>query len=81
MFHELWLANSVIFLEGLTKLESLNLDSCRIGDEGLRNLTGWFVRYSCSILPFLRIVPVEYFIVCFEINQEGRTSYLSSSII
>jgi hypothetical protein len=26
---------------GLTDLESLNLDSCRIRDEGLVNLTGW----------------------------------------
>lgn len=26
---------------GLTKLESLNLDSCRIGDEGLVNLIGY----------------------------------------
>jgi hypothetical protein len=29
-----------ILFSGLTKLESLNLDSCRIGDEGLVHLSG-----------------------------------------
>lgn len=28
------------FSSGLTKLESLNLDSCHVGDEGLGNLSG-----------------------------------------
>lgn len=33
---------SVLLPAGLTNLESLNLDSCKISDEGLANLTGLF---------------------------------------
>ncbi|KAI9072677.1 hypothetical protein K1719_045362 [Acacia pycnantha] len=31
-------ASSIVFFTGLIKLESLNFDSCRIGDEGLISL-------------------------------------------
>lgn len=37
---------SLSLVSGLTKLESLNLDSCKIGDEGLANLKG-----SILVLP------------------------------
>ena len=34
-------------LAGLTNLESLNLDSCTISDEGLANLTGFLSIFYC----------------------------------
>lgn len=33
-------------LTGLTNLEYLNLDSCKIGDEGLANLTGLLLGFA-----------------------------------
>ena len=34
-----------LFFAGLINLESLNLDSCKIGDEGLANLTGFYIMF------------------------------------
>lgn len=45
---------SVLIQAGLTQLESLNLDSCRIGDEGLVNLTGYFISRLLSLCTLIR---------------------------
>ena len=47
-YHNLWFH----FYQGMKKLESLNLDSCKIGDRGIANLAGMFyLEYSdCLIM-------------------------------
>jgi len=59
----------------LTKLESLNLDSCKIGDEGLVNLAGRCL--NSLTLPFLvRFVSMEKTTGKKEIDRLGRDCML-----
>ena len=49
----------VLLLAGLTSLESLNLDSCKITDEGLANLKG--LLHSCYFLFCCILISIWHF--------------------
>lgn len=51
------------FGPGLKNLESLNLDSCGIGDEGLVNLAGdlWSAFYLTGVVTFSKYYSIFYF--------------------
>lgn len=71
---------------GLANLESLNLDSCRIGDDGLVNLTGEHSAMHGNIY-FLRIFASDeignmpFRIVLFRIEDVGDYSFSSTIML